>query len=1066
MVHPECVRKGLSRVSELLLKAVLSTFLPLRELSGTTAAMLKIFEKIFGSKHDKDIRKIQPIVDRINELYAPLADLSDEAFRQKGIGLKSRVRGRLEPVEQKIRECIGNLDRPDIGFEEGEKLNSALEQLRKAYEEETVTVLDELLPETYALVKETCRRLKGHTYMVMGREQVWDMTPYDVQLIGGIVLHQGKISEMATGEGKTLVSTLPVFLNALTGRGVHIVTVNDYLARRDKEWMTPVFEYHGLTVGVILTGLRPEERRRQYLCDITWGTNNELGFDYLRDNMAGTPAEMVHRDFYFAIVDEVDSVLIDEARTPLIISGPVPNADNSKFEQIRPWIEQLVRAQQNLVASLLTGAEKTLREKPGDFDAGLALLRVRRGQPKNNRLTKMLAQGGVGKLIQQVENEYLKDNSSRMHEVDEELFYAVDEKAHTIDLTDKGREFLSRLSHKDSDLFLLPDVGSEVASIESEPSLSANDKIQKKDEVYRLYADRSEALHNISQLLKAYSLYTKDDEYVVQDGQVMIVDEFTGRVLPGRRYSDGLHQAIEAKENVKIEGETQTMATITIQNFFRLYRKLAGMTGTAETEASEFFEIYKLDVVVIPTNRSIARRDMDDLVFKTRREKYNAIVNKVAGLKEKGQPVLVGTASVEVSETLSRMLRARRIEHNVLNAKQHDREADIVAMAGQKGAITIATNMAGRGTDIKLGAGVREIGGLFILGSERHESRRIDRQLRGRAGRQGDPGESIFYVSLEDELMRLFGSERVIAVMDKLGHEEGDVIEHSMITRSIERAQKKVEEQNFAIRKRLLEYDDVMNQQREVVYTRRRKALEMDRLTADIMDLLHDYCRATVAKYHAGNDPAGLEEQLLRELSLEFRPDDAEFERNPVEKTSGDLFKAAGDFYRRKEQAIPEEIMRQIEKYAVLSVIDQKWREHLREIDSLREGINLRAYGQKDPLLEYKQEAYRLFIDLLRDIEHETLSLAFKLFPVTEEESLEIEARQRKAAVRQERLVARHEEVESAYEQIEGNEERAEGDSLPNVARTPVRVEEKPGRNDPCPCGSGRKYKNCCGSED
>lgn len=1066
MVHSECARKGLSRVLELLLKVLLSAFLPRPEPSATTAPMLKIFEKIFGSKHDKDIRKIQPIVERINELYAPLADLSDEAFREKGVGLKSRVRGRLEPVEQKIRGCIGNLDRPDIGFEEAEQLNSALEQARKEYEEETARVLDELLPETYALVKETCRRLKGHTYLVMGREQVWDMTPYDVQLIGGIVLHQGKISEMATGEGKTLVSTLPVFLNALTGRGVHIVTVNDYLAQRDKEWMTPVFEYHGLTVGVILTGLRPEERRRQYLCDITWGTNNELGFDYLRDNMAGTPAEMVHRDFYFAIVDEVDSVLIDEARTPLIISGPVPNADNSKFEEIRPWIEQLVRAQQNLVASLLTGSEKTLKEKPGDFDAGLALLRVKRGQPKNNRLTKMLSQGGVGKLIQQVENEYLKDNSSRMHEVDDELFYAVDEKAHTIDLTDKGREFLSRLSHKDSDLFLLPDVGSEVASIESDPSLTANDKIQKKDEVYRLYADRSEALHNISQLLKAYSLYTKDDEYVVQDGQVMIVDEFTGRVLPGRRYSDGLHQAIEAKENVKIEGETQTMATITIQNFFRLYRKLAGMTGTAETEASEFFEIYKLDVVVIPTNRSIARRDMDDLVFKTRREKYNAIVNKVAELKEKGQPVLVGTASVEVSETLSRMLRARRIEHNVLNAKQHDREADIVAMAGQKEAITIATNMAGRGTDIKLGAGVREIGGLFILGSERHESRRIDRQLRGRAGRQGDPGESIFYVSLEDELMRLFGSERVIAVMDKLGHEEGDVIEHSMITRSIERAQKKVEEQNFAIRKRLLEYDDVMNQQREVVYTRRRKALEMDRLTADIMDLLHDYCQATVAKYHVDNDPAGLEEQLLRELSLEFRPDDAEFERNPVEKTSGALFKAASDFYRRKEDAIPADIMRQIEKYAVLSVIDQKWREHLREIDSLREGINLRAYGQKDPLLEYKQEAYKLFVDLLRDIEHETLSLAFKLFPVTDEESREIEARQRKAAVKQERLVAQHEEVESAYELIEGNEERAEGDDLPKVAQKPVRVEEKPGRNDPCPCGSGRKYKNCCGSED
>ncbi|MCE1274979.1 MAG: preprotein translocase subunit SecA, partial [Chlorobiales bacterium] len=529
--------------------------------------MLKIFEKIFGSKHDKDIKKIQPLVDRINELYAPLQSLSEEAFRQKGSELKERVRGRLLPIEKQIKEVVEKLDRPDIGFEETEQLNAKLDQIRKDYETETASVLDEVLPETYALVKETCRRLKGHTYIVMGREMVWDMVPYDVQLIGGIVLHQGKIAEMATGEGKTLVSTLPVFLNALTGRGVHVVTVNDYLAQRDKEWMTPVFEYHGLSVGVILTGLHSEERRRQYHCDITWGTNNELGFDYLRDNMAGTPDEMVHRDFYFGIVDEVDSVLIDEARTPLIISGPVPNADNSKFQEIKPWIEQLVRAQQNLVASLLTSAEKTLKDKPNDFDAGLALFRVKRGQPKNNRLTKMLSQGGVGKLIQQVENEYLKDNASRMHEVDDELFYAVDEKANTIDLTDKGREFLSRLSHRDRDLFLLPDVGSEVAGIESDQSLSTNEKIQKKDEVYRLYADRSEALHNISQLLKAYSLFAKDDEYVVQNGQVMIVDEFTGRVLPGRRYSDGLHQAIEAKENVKIEGETQTMATITIQNF-------------------------------------------------------------------------------------------------------------------------------------------------------------------------------------------------------------------------------------------------------------------------------------------------------------------------------------------------------------------------------------------------------------------------------------------------------------------------------------------------------------------
>ena len=777
---------------------------------------------------------------------------------------------------------------------------------------------------------------------------------------------------------------------------------------------------------------------------------------------------MVQRNFYFAIVDEVDSVLIDEARTPLIISGPVPNADNdSKFMEIKPWIEQIVRNQQQLVAGYLSKAEASLKDsagkaKPGDFDAGLALLRVKRGQPKNSRFIKMLSQQGMAKLVQGTENEYLKDNASRMHEVDDELFFAVDEKAGTIDLTDKGREFLSRLSHQDSDLFLLPDVGSEIAVIESNTALTPADKVKQKDAVYRLFADRSERLHNISQLLKAYSLFERDDEYVVQDGKVMIVDEFTGRILPGRRYSDGLHQAIEAKENVRVEGETQTMATITIQNFFRLYKKLAGMTGTAETEASEFYEIYKLDVVVIPTNRPIVRRDVDDLVYKTRREKYNAIVSKVEALQKKGQPVLVGTASVEVSETLSRMLRAKRIVHSVLNAKQHEREAEIVAGAGQKGAVTIATNMAGRGTDIKLGDGVRELGGLFILGSERHESRRIDRQLRGRAGRQGDPGETMFFVSLEDELMRLFGSDRVISVMDRLGHEEGDVIEHSMITKSIERAQKKVEEQNFAIRKRLLEYDDVLNQQRDVIYTRRRNGLQKDRLTGDIFDLLRDYCDLVVKKYDKEFDAPELEERVLRELSVEFRPEDGIYDREGVRGIADRLYDTAIAFYKRKEAEIPQEIMGQIEKYAVLSVIDKRWREHLREIDSLREGINLRAYGQKDPLLEYKQEAFRLFVSLLQDIEQETLSLAFKLFPVNPDEAREIEARQKKEAMRLEKLVAQHQAAESVYQQIE------EGAAEPMDAESPqqpVIAEKKPGRNDLCPCGSGKKYKNCHGQQ-
>jgi len=1029
--------------------------------------MLKIFEKVFGSKHDKDIKKIQPIIATINEQQAAMSSLSDDQLREKGLLLKKKVRSVLEPLELEKKNLTSKLDNPDINLDEAEAINVRLDALAEEYEKATATALDEILPETFALVKETCRRLKGLKYQVMGREMIWDMVPYDVQLIGGVVLHSGKISEMATGEGKTLVSTLPVFLNALTGRGVHVVTVNDYLAQRDKEWMNPVFDFHNLSVGVILNTMISEERRVQYQCDITYGTNNELGFDYLRDNMAGTPEEMVQRNFYYAIVDEVDSVLIDEARTPLIISGPVPHADNSKFQEIKPWIEQLVRAQQQLAASFLTSAEKILKTKPGDFDAGLSLLRVKRGQPKNTRYIKMLSQQGIAKLVQSTENEFLKDNSSRMQEVDDELYYAVDEKGGTIDLTDKGREFLSKLSHQDSDIFMLPDVGTEVAAIESNAKIATAEKIQKKDEVYRLFADRSERLHNISQLLKAYSLFERDDEYVVQNGQVMIVDEFTGRILSGRRYSDGLHQAIEAKENVRIEGETQTMATITIQNFFRLYKKLAGMTGTAETEASEFFEIYKLDVVVIPTNSKIIRKDMDDLVYKTRREKYNAVVLKVEELQKKGQPVLVGTTSVEVSETISRMLRARKIAHNVLNAKQNDREAEVVAEAGQKNAVTIATNMAGRGTDIKLGPGVRELGGLFILGSERHESRRIDRQLRGRSGRQGDPGESVFFVSLEDELMRLFGSDRVISVMDRLGHEEGDVIEHSMITKSIERAQKKVEDQNFAIRKRLLEYDDVLNQQREVIYSRRKNGLLKDRLTSDILDLLKDYSEAVIKKYHKEHDVDGIEEQLLRELSIEFKPDHDVFEREGIEVTAGKLYDTALAFYRRKEAAVPAEIMQQIEKYAVLSVIDLRWREHLREIDSLREGINLRAYGQKDPLLEYKQEAFRLFVDLLHDIELETLSLAFKLFPVDPDEARQMEEKQRKAAVRQEKLVAQHQAAESVYtasfgvEMAPNNNEDGSTTSL----QQPVIADKKPGRNDLCPCGSGKKYKNCHGQQ-
>ena len=1028
--------------------------------------MLKIFEKIFGSKHDKDIKKIQPLVDEINEIYATFASLSDDQLRAKSQTLKSSLRQELTLIRQQNSDLCGKLENPDITISQIESINRELDELEKRYEEETAAALEKILPETFAIVKDTCRRLRGHSYKVMDHTTTWDMIPYDVQLIGGIVLHQGKVTEMATGEGKTLVSTLPAFLNALTGRGVHIVTVNDYLAQRDREWMSPIFTFHSIETGVILSGMRPEERKKEYACDITYGTNNEFGFDYLRDNMAGSPADLVQREYYYGIVDEVDSVLIDEARTPLIISGPVPNANTSKFTEIKPWMERLVKSQQNLVAQYLTEAEKIVKEKPNDFQAALALLRSKRGQPKNTRLIKMLSQTGMAKLMQSAENEYLKDNSRRMHEVDDELYFSIDEKSNAIDLTDKGRDFLSKLSNQDSDLFLVPDVGAEIAVIESDQSLDTAQKVKNKDEVYRLFSDRSEKLHNISQLLKAYSLFEKDDDYVVQNGQVMIVDEFTGRILPGRRYSDGLHQAIEAKENVKIEGETQTLATITIQNFFRLYKKLSGMTGTAETESAELFDIYKLDVVVIPTNRPVIRKDQDDYVYKTRKEKYAAIIGKIIELQQKGQPVLVGTASVDVSETLSRMLRAKKITHSVLNAKQHDREAEIVASAGQNGAITIATNMAGRGTDIKLGEGIKELGGLYILGSERHESRRIDRQLRGRAGRQGDPGESIFYVSLEDNLMRLFGSDRVISIMDKLGHEEGDVIEHSMVTKSIERAQKKVEEQNFSIRKRLLEYDDVLNQQRDVIYKRRKGALTKKRLTADIFDLLHDYSENTVNQYAREFDVKGLEEQVLRDLSVEFRIESKTFENDGVEKTAEQLYKATLDFYKRKEDAVPEEIMAQIEKYAVLNVIDQKWREHLREVDSLKEGINLRAYGQKDPLLEYKQEAYKLFVSMLGEIEHETLSLAFKLFPVTEEAREKIEQEQKKSQIRQDRLVARHEKAETTYENSgsraeDRQEKKAEGGKEP--LQQPVIADKTPGRNDPCSCGSGKKYKNCCG---
>jgi preprotein translocase subunit SecA len=1029
--------------------------------------MLKFLTKIFGTKHDKDIKRLAPIVDEINEIYEQLHTLSDDELRAKTADFKARIKAHCAETEKALEDEKKKLDNLDLTFNEVQAIKDEIEALEKQLHEETEEILNELLPEAFAIVKETCRRHIGKEWQAAGATIQWNMIPYDVQLMGGIVLHEGKIAEMATGEGKTLVAVLPTFLNALTGKGVHVVTVNDYLAKRDCEWMKPIYEFHGLTVGVILSEMDSATRKQMYACDITFGTNNEFGFDYLRDNMATSKEEVVHRNFNYAIVDEVDSVLIDEARTPLIISGPVPHSENSKFEEMKPKVERLVRAQQNLVGRLLADAERYLNEKEKvakdwEFQAGLALLRAKRGQPKNKKYLKLIGEPGNMRLMQMVENEFLKDNAKEMHKVDEELLFAIDERFHTIDLTEKGRNFLAGES-QNPDMFVLPDIGTELAKIQQE-NLTEAERQQKKDELYRLYSERSERIHNVSQLLKAYSLYERDDEYVVQDGKVLIVDEFTGRILPGRRYSDGLHQAIEAKEGVKIEGETQTMATITLQNYFRLYKKLAGMTGTAETEATEFFEIYKLDVVVIPTNKPVIREDREDLVFKTKREKYNAVIAEIEKLREKGQPVLVGTTSVEVSETLSRMLKTRKIPHNVLNAKQHAREAEIIAQAGQRGAVTIATNMAGRGTDIKLGEGVKELGGLFILGTERHEARRIDRQLRGRAGRQGDPGVSVFYVSLEDDLMRLFGSERIAAVMDRFGHQEGEVIQHSIVTKSIERAQRKVEEQNFAIRKRLLEYDNVMNQQREIVYARRRNALFKDRLRLEIFDLLRDYADQLAEKHYNNIEIDQLREQLLRELSVEISFTEQEWQKLGKDGVADKIYQTAAEFYKRKEEHLGSDMMGRIEKFAVLTTIDEKWREHLRDIDDLKEGINLRAYGQKDPLLEYKQEAFKLFVDMLESIGSETLSLAFKLYPVVSSQRAEAQLpKEPKSRVRRERLVATHAEATSVYSAASA--QHARGDVATEVVpkQMPIRVEKAPGRNDPCPCGSGKKYKHCHG---
>ncbi len=1016
--------------------------------------MLDFIKKIFGDKHTKETKILWPIVEQINVEHEKLKNLSEDELRAKTSEFKERIQNHTAETRTKIEELRTKLQ-SDEEFDRNaayDDLDELEQQLNEEYEE----IMNEILPEAFAVVKCTCERLVGKSWTVAGNKITWEMVPYDVQLMGGIVLHQGKIAEMATGEGKTLVATLPMYLNALTGRGVHLVTVNDYLALRDSEWMGEIYKFHGLTVGVILNTMTPDQRKVQYNHDITYGTNNEFGFDYLRDNMAIDKEFQVQRKHNFAIVDEVDSVLIDEARTPLIISGPV-DVDDHKFNEMKPRIERLHRLQSNLVSKLVSDAEAILNDEnnKSEIEAGKLLLRAQRGLPKHSKLAKVLSEPTYKKLVQTTELEFLREKAKNMYIIDDELYFVIDEKNNTLDLTEKGREELAKGTGMEKDYFVLPDLGTEISKFENDPNLTAEEKIKKKDMLYQKYSESSDRIHTLNQLLKAYTLFEKDVEYVItEEGKIAIVDEFTGRVLPGRRYSDGLHQAIEAKENVKVERDTQTLATITLQNYFRMYNKLAGMTGTAETEESEFYQIYKLPVVVIPTNKPMVRDDQDDAVYRTKREKYNAVIDQLEALRAERRPVLVGTTSVEVSETISRMLKRKNIPHNVLNAKQHQREAEVVAHAGEAGAITIATNMAGRGTDIKLGAGVVDKGGLYILGTERHESRRIDRQLRGRSGRQGDPGTSKFYLSLEDDLMRLFGSDRISSVMTKMGIKDGEVIEHPMITKSVERAQKKVEENNFSIRKRLLEYDDTMNSQREVIYTRRNRALQGDRLKGEILNLLDEFVDDLVEKYFDEVNADKLKEDVLHHLLVDIHIPAEQFESLGKDGIKNKIIDAAKDFYKKKEEMIGSDLMARLERYATLSVIDHKWKEHLREMDELKEGIGLRAYGQKDPLVEYKGEAFKLFVVLLEQIRDEVVSFCFKFWPQAPDD---IQNRRRREPA------TRILETKQSATNI-GLSKSQGSDGTQQIGKLqPVHAAEKVGRNDPCPCGSGKKYKQCHG---
>ena len=1087
------------------------------------AGLLNIISKLFGNKYDKDVKEITPIIEKINFEFSKLSTLTNDDLREKTSDFKNQITDFTSNEKQEIEELKKEANLATTPTDEKEGLYKKIDSLEELIISKTEEVLNLILPQAFAVVKETAKRFAENDEVIVtatqndkelaatkdfvsitaenasyktswdaaGTEIVWDMIHYDVQLIGGVVLHEGKIAEMQTGEGKTLSATLPIYLNALTGLGVHLVTVNNYLAKRDAQWMGPLFQFHGLSIDCI-DNHQPnsDERRKAYLADITYGTNNEFGFDYLRDNMAKRSGDLVQRKLHYSIVDEVDSVLIDDARTPLIISGPTPQGDKHEYNEFKHKVDKLVAAQRKYVTTILADAKKLITEG-NNKDGGFNLLRVFRGLPRNKALIKYLSEDGVKIQLQKTENYYMQDQNKEMHLVDEELYFVIDEKSNSIELTEKGLELMTS-STEDKDFFILPDVGAEIAVIEKSEKKDS-DKASEKDILLRDFGIKSERIHTINQLLKAYTLFEKDIEYVVMDNKVKIVDEQTGRIMDGRRYSDGLHQAIEAKENVKIEAATQTYATVTLQNYFRMYNKIAGMTGTAETEAGEFWEIYKLDVVAIPTNRPLQRDDKDDLVFKTNREKYNAVIEDIVKLTDLGRPILVGTTSVEISELLSTILRKRGVKHNVLNAKMHQREADIVAEAGKAGGVTIATNMAGRGTDIKLAAEVKTAGGLAIIGTERHDSRRVDRQLRGRAGRQGDPGSSQFYVSLEDKLMRLFGSERIAKLMDRMGLEEGEVIQHSMVSKSIERAQKKVEENNFGVRKRLLEYDDVMNQQREVIYKKRKHALHGDRLSLDVANMIYDTCESIVEELQANKEYENFKLELIRLLATESPVSEEEFKDNSIEDLTEKVYENCYKSYQAKSSAIASQaypvikdvfenqsatyenivipftdglktlqvvtnlkeahdseggnIAEAIEKSVTLAIIDDIWKEHLREMDDLKQAVQTASYEQKDPLLIYKFESFNLFKALINKVNKDIVSFLIKAGLPTQ------------SAVQEDRH--RAENHQTSRPENSGNTPQQAGKPKPKAQ--PIRAEEKVERNAPCPCGSGKKFKKCHG---